>query len=268
MNNSKKKIGLALSGGGILGVAHIGLLEEIEKHNIKIDYISGTSAGSIVGALYSDGGTKKIYEFLNRLDKKDLFSINKLLFKYKLPYKIFEAISEALEETLSSKNFIDLKIPLVCVATDIALAREKIFEKGNLLSAIRASSAYPGVFPIQEIKGKYYIDGGVLTNFPVKILKSKQCNLIIGSHTNQLPELRYNQFNKPKLSTLDALIRAIKIGETKIAQYDKKYCDIIFEPPIYYWDWYDFDDIDTILNIGQDYAKRNFYRISRVLKNE
>ncbi len=266
MNKTKKHIGLALSGGGIMGVAHVGLLEQFEKHNIKVDVISGTSSGSIVGALYSDGGTKRIYEFLNRLDKKDLFSIKKLLFKYKLPHKIFEAISEAVEETLgSTKKFSNLKIPLICVATDIVNAKERIFESGNLLDAIRASSAYPGVFPTQEIDGKFYIDGGVLTNFPVKILRAKKCDLIVGSLTNQLPRIRYDQFNKPKLSTIDTLIRAIKIGEQKIAEIDIKHCDVIFEPPIYYWDWYNFNDIDTILEIGQDYAKRNIYKLLRVL---
>lgn len=269
MNKQRKKIGLALSGGGIMGVAHIGLLEEIEKNNIKIDIISGTSSGSIVGALYSAGGTKKIYEFLNRLDKNDLFSVKKLLFRYKLPHKIFEAISDAFEETLSPiKNFNELKTPFICLATDIVNAQEKIFDQGNLIDAIRASSAYPGVFPTQEIKGKFYIDGGVLTNFPVKVLKQHGCDFIIGSLTNQLPKVRYDQFNKPKLSTADTLVRAIKIGEQKIANFDKKFCDIIFEPPIFYWDWYNFNDIDVILDIGQDYAKRNFYKLKRIIDNE
>lgn len=265
---SKKRIGLALSGGGIMGVAHIGLLEQFEKHSIKVDLISGTSSGSIVGALYSDGGTKKIYEFLNRLDKDDFFSVKKLLFKYKLPHNIFNAVYRAVEETLSAKSFKDLKTPLVCYATNLVTGKEKIFEKGSLIPALRASSAYPGVFPTEKIRNEYFLDGGVLNNFPVKILKLKNCNFIIGSLTNQLPKLRFNEYKEPKLSTFDTLVRAVKIGEQKIAEVDRKYCDIIFEPPIYYWDWYNFSDIDLIREIGQDYAKRNIYKLLREIEKD
>ncbi|MDD3688196.1 MAG: patatin-like phospholipase family protein [Bacteroidales bacterium] len=268
MIKKPKKLGLALSGGGIMGVAHIGLLEQIEKHNIKIDLISGSSSGAIIGALFSDGGTQKIYEFLNRLDRDDFFSIKKLLYKYKLPHNIFNAMYGAIEKTLTAKSFKDLKIPLICTATDIVGAREKIFDSGALIPALRASAAYPGVFPTEKIKNKYYIDGGVLSNFPVKILKTKNCDFIMGSLTNQLPHLRFTENQAPKLSTFDTLMRAIKIGEQKIAEIDKQYCDIIFEPPIYYWDWYNFSDIDIIREIGQDYAQRNMYKLLRILNNE
>ena len=156
---SGKKIGLVLSGGGAKGAAQIGALKIIEQHGIKIDYISGTSIGSMLGALYAAGyKADELEEFFVNLDENDA----------KNSSKIREILSKLLQDK-GVTTFEDLKIPFRCVVADTKELKEVVLSEGDVLDAIMASSAIPYVYDNVIIDGNRYVDGGFYNNLPVDV---------------------------------------------------------------------------------------------------
>lgn len=180
-----KTIGLTLSGGGIKGVAHIGTLKAITERGIKIDQLSGTSAGAIVAALYSGGYSWEV--ILDFFTKTSIFSLGR--FALSKPGFIDSIkFQNDLKLYFPDDSFENLKIPLTITATEIESGNSKVFNSGSLIRPILASSAFPGVFTPIEIDGVYYFDGGVIDDFPVEYLVGK-CDFIIGSYANPLSEM-------------------------------------------------------------------------------
>ena len=218
------KIGLALSGGGAKGLAHIGVLTVLENLSIIPDYITGTSMGAVVGALYSVGYTPdQIEEILTKNDwdsfvngtfmdnniplekkinnKKYMVSIrydNK--FNFSLPkgfgntQMIYFELKKLLRNVEGITNFDDLPIPLRVIATDLNSGTEKAFKSGDLAKAITASIAVPTIFDPVEIGGNLYVDGLITRNFPVIDAINMGADVVIGSDVgNELKEKKdYN----------------------------------------------------------------------------
>lgn len=185
----KKRVGLALSGGGGRGFAHIGVLKVLEEKGIKVDFISGTSMGALISAMYSMNPNAKILE-KEVLDKdwKEFFS-----------YRFFKGNSfmsednfeEYLKSLFGKLKFKDTKIPLFITAVDIKEVREVIFSKGNIAKAVRASMAAPGVFPPVGNKDRILVDGGILDPIPTEILKKKGADVIIAVNVNHRPPRKF-----------------------------------------------------------------------------
>ncbi len=158
-NPSGKKVGLVLSGGGAKGAAEIGALKVIERNNIKIDYISGTSIGSIMGALYSAGYTaNELEEFFASLDKENA----------KKSFVIREVVGQLLQDK-GVTTFEDLKIPFRCVAADTKELKEVVLSEGSVLESVMASSAIPYIYDNVDIDGNILVDGGFYNNLPVDV---------------------------------------------------------------------------------------------------
>lgn len=260
------KIGLALSGGGVLGVAHIGLLEELEKNNIRLSIISGTSSGAIIGALFAKGGTKKIHEFLEDLAKAGLFTRSKLLMKMH-PDKVFEEIRSALKKHLGTQAFYDLNTKFACLATDITTGRRVVFEKGNLIDCIMASAAYPGVFSVQKIGENYYIDGGISRNLPVGTARRLGANFVIGSSLYNVSSLgKFDKDGNLKLNRLDVAVRSLDIIQKNLAELEERHCDFLFQPPVEDFSWYNFDKMSEILEIGRKNAREYIPGLQKKIK--
>lgn len=155
-----KKVGLVLSGGGAKGAVEIGALKVIERNNIKVDYISGTSIGSIMGALYSAGYTaQELEDFFSSLDKEEA--------------KKSSVIREIVGKLLEAKGvstFSDLKIPFRCVTADTKELKEVVLSEGSVLEAVMASSAIPYIYDNVKIDGHTYVDGGFYNNLPVDVV--------------------------------------------------------------------------------------------------
>lgn len=258
------KIGLALSGGGILGVAHIGTLEQIEKNKIKIDMISGTSAGAIMGALFAVGGTSKIDTFLYELKLNRYFSPKEVILSFS-PTKLFENMKAILKYYLPT-NIENLPIKTYISATDIATGENVIYEKGNLIRAVMASSAFPGVFTSQEIKGQSVMDGGITNNLPAKILRERGADYVIGSSLHRLRQIR--KFHRYGISPgrLESSIRAIDILQKELTEYEMKECDFCFVPPVEDYAKFRIDKVDEIKEIGRKNAKANIDDLLKRLK--
>ncbi len=260
------KIGLALSGGGVLGVAHLGVLEEITKRGIKIDMIAGTSSGAIIGALFAAGGMNKVKDFLDDLAAIGLFDSAKLIWQLNAD-KMFDQIKSTLIKNLDAEVFSDLPIKFVCNATDLTHGTVKYFRHGGLADCVMASAAYPGVFKPQTVNGEYYIDGGITKNFPAEILHERGMDFVIGSSLYNIAKFeKFNNDGKIIANRVDIAVRSLDIIQKRIADIDMKKCDFCFSPPVESYRWFNFNRIKEIRAVGEEHAQQNIPALVKLLK--
>jgi NTE family protein len=245
------KLGLCLSGGGAKGLAHIGLLRLLDSLDIRPDYITGTSMGSIMGALYAMGYTgdeikKRVlsldwqkllsskfpYKDIN-IEEKDEFGRYMVElplhhFKLRLPKGAIEG--QALQMFLLQLtypawhilDFDSLPIPFRCVAVDAKTGKAVLMKKGNLATALRASMSVPLFFEPVDYQGQELIDGGVVRNFPVKEVMDMGATKVIGSYTG------FRVMNGDELTDAVAMVfQSAAFAFTQSTQEDKAACDVL-----------------------------------------
>jgi NTE family protein len=182
---SKHKIGLALGSGSIKGFAHIGVLKVLKDNNIPISFMSGTSAGSLVGGLYLANGQsiEKLEKIVDEIGTKEILN---LFADFSLNGGLVSGnkITKFLNDLFGNINIEDLPIPFVTVATDLTTGYAKVFKKGNLAEAVRASISIPLVFKPIKIGDNYYIDGGVIYPVPISQLKQMGADKVIACRLN------------------------------------------------------------------------------------
>lgn len=240
-------IGLALSGGGMRGVAHLGVIKALEERQITPTHIAGSSAGAIVGALYAYGYDWK--EILDFFKSVQLLNIT----KYALgkPGIIdAEKFYPEFKNYIKKDNFNALEKVLYITATDILKGKLKIFKSGELIRPLLASAAFPGVFAPVKIDDTYYIDGGALNNFPVEQLES-ECDIIIGVYVNG-----YDDISIEKLKhSYNVVERAFKLKSVQEDHQKFKECDIIISPKeLDNYATFDNNYLDEIFDIGYNAA--------------
>ena len=261
------KVGLALSGGGVLGVAHIGILEEIENNGLRIDLIAGTSSGAIIGALFAANGTKAVHSFLNDLGEFGLFDSKKWLWNLNGD-RIFEQVRIALAKNLGVSSFSDLNIKFICNATELNTGKITVFDHGDLVSCIMASASYPGAFQPQKIGEKYYIDGGITENLRAQIAKAHGADFIIGSSLYNVAKFeKIRADGKLTANRLDMAIRSLDIIQKGLADKDMKKCDFVFNPPVESYKWFRFDHLPEIMKVGKTYAAERFPDLLKALQS-
>jgi len=274
------KIGLVLSGGGAKGFAHVGVLKEIEKAGIQIDYIGGTSMGAIIGGLYaagySAGQIEKIVidtDFYTLLQDKNprkskpffdkehgekhslVLPINQG--KIGLPQgvskgqNVLSFLTQLLSPVDSISDFSKLPIPFFCIATDVEKGNQVKLTSGSLPLALRASGSFPTLLNPIEIEGQLLIDGGVANNFPVDEMKKTGVDIIIGV------DVQSKLFDKEKIKTvLDVLsqISSYQIYNRNSKQRAKT--DIYIHPDIFDFTVVSFDKSLEIMAKGTQIAKK------------
>jgi len=163
------EISLALGGGGVRGVAHIGVLRALEEHGFQVRAIAGTSAGGLVGAVYAAGfSTEKIEEAAKEIDNVRSFHRKSDDHPSLLG---LAGITSKLSNLLGERTFDELAIPYAATAVSLYSGNEIILQKGKVIDAVLATIAVPGVFPSQEIGGRVLIDGGILDPVPVQVAR-------------------------------------------------------------------------------------------------
>ncbi|WP_119079454.1 patatin-like phospholipase family protein [Chitinophaga alhagiae] len=268
-------VGLTLSGGGAKGLAHIGILQAIDSAGLKIDYVTGTSMGSIVGGLYAIGYSGDSIEHMARkLDWSSLFSnqptMDDISFEERAEYNRYmvEVPFEYGKPKLTSgvisgqqlwlelatmcwpvrdvKDFSRFSIPFKCIATDVATGEIVTLDSGELVSCMRASMAIPSVFTTVKIDGRKLVDGGVVRNFPTITAKEMGADIIIGSSVSG------------GLAKADELVTPIDIiyqlGFYKDAEDFKearKITDIYIEPNLKGYGAASFGSVDSIIAVGK-----------------
>lgn len=214
------KIGIALSGGGVKGFAHLGVLKALEEKGIVPDVLAGISAGAIVGSFIAAG--KKPTEVMELINESDFFDFAKL----SIPDRGFftlDNMTENLEKSLGVKTFEELKIPFYVGAANIEKARMEYFSQGELIKIIQASSSIPVLFSPVEIKGELYVDGGLFENLPVNPLLNK-CDKLIA--VNVMPVDLEEEID----SITDMAVRTFQLKTGINAMKLREKADIYIEP--------------------------------------
>lgn len=221
MTDKKYNTGLVLSGGGVRGFAHLGLIQALNDAGIFPEVISGTSAGALVGVLYADGySPKEILQLMNLGSRLDFM-------RPAMPREGLLQISgvqKILKSHLRAKRFEELKIPLFVTATDINNGKAVYFSEGELLDPVIASASIPVLFQPVKINNISYVDGGVLDNLPLRPIKN-DCKVLIGSFVNPVGYIE-------KLSSLINIAeRSFMLSMSKgITEKAKKF-DLFVSPP-------------------------------------
>lgn len=218
----KKTIGLVLSGGGLRGIGHLGVLKALEEHGIKPDIIAGTSAGAIVGAFYAMGNRPDI--IMEKLPALQFFGFSAFrLRRYAVftPHMFYPLFKTFLPED----NFSALKIPLYVTATNIVTGKTQFFSEGPLFEPLIASASIPFIFPVATVKEEHFLDGGIINNLPLEILQGR-CDKLIGVHVNAIAPGK--QLVPAGRQLFDRIVH-LSINNNV---YNKAHlCDLFIDPP-------------------------------------
>lgn len=179
----RNKVSLVLSGGGARGIAHIGVIEELEKQGFEIKSISGTSMGAFVGAVYSIGKMEEYKNWIYTLDKLEVFKLVDFAFSTQGLIKA-DRVFEKMKEFIPDVNIEDLKINYAAIATDIINKEEVVFTKGSIYDAVRASIAIPTVITPVKTENSLLVDGGVLNPVPINHVQRTKGDILIVVHVN------------------------------------------------------------------------------------
>jgi NTE family protein len=258
----KKGIILVLSGGGAKGLAHIGVIEEFEKHNILIKRVIGTSAGALIGGVYAAGKLGKIKKFFLDMTKKDVF---KLFFSFPSLSAIFNSkkLDNLVRGFTKEVEISELEIPFNSVAFDIISRKKVVFESGDLFDAIRSSISIPGFFKPFKWRESFLIDGGVIDVVPTDVAKKyskKDLMVVVNIETH--PILKKHKFNL--VSILDAALYAETI---QLARLQEKDADVIIHPDVQagHFEYY---HAKRIILAGRTAAKKAIPGIKKLLRKK
>lgn len=290
LSAERPKVGLALSGGGARGAAHIGVLRELERQRIPIDYIAGTSIGAIVGALYAAGrSTEEIEQVLVTTDWDDIFKdkpprrdaamrrkfddrvfqINKELGikegRVRLPsgfiqgQKLQLLLDRLFLPVADVRNFDQLSVPFRAVATDLATSRAVVLRQGSLSTAVRASMSVPSVFATVKYGGHILVDGGISNNLPVDVVREMGADVVIAVDigTPLLEQKDLDSAIGVALQLSNILVR--RTTEAQIATLSDK--DILITPELGRFSSADFKGAGAIVPNGVEAARAQAKRL-------
>ena len=242
------RIGLALSGGAARGIAHIGVLQYLEERGIKPCCVAGTSAGSIVGALYCSGkSVDEIKKIVSEMSWKDLVRLTiprKGLIRSSLLLTI-------IKEQIGDITFEELKIPLLINAVDLLRGEEIVFNKGPVAEAVQASCAIPGIFTPVRWKEHLLVDGGLLDNVPVTLMKNRNIDYIIAVDVGAQRPLQKEPDN-----IFEVLAQSFDIIRRQRDKTAYKYADILLEPDLARFSLWDNSKSDLLIKLGYEEAKK------------
>lgn len=220
---AKPKIGLALGGGAARGFAHIGVIKALETNGITPDIVVGTSAGSVVGSLYAAGfGAFDLQKLAFQMEEsafKDWALFDRGLLKG-------EALEAFINKQVGNKPIEGLKRRFAAVATDLQNGEPAAFSAGNVGQAVRASSSVPGVFSPVVIRGREYVDGGLVSPVPARTARNMGADIVIAVDISQRPS------GKKGAGSVDVLLDTIAIMGNRIADYELRDADVVVTPNI------------------------------------
>ena len=276
---SRPTVGLALQGGGALGLAHVGVITWMEEHHIPIDYIAGTSMGGLVGGVYATGhNAAEMRQIVNGIPWDQVMAgqtpFNDLAFRRKEDVRAYpsslefglrkgvqfpegfnsgQQVSLVLDKIAlpysEIKSFNDLPTPFACVATDLVSEKAKVFRSGSLSLALRATMSLPGIFTPVRTPDAIYADGGLINNIPVNVAKDMGADLTVAIHLEEAPM-------KPdaNLNTFSVLGQSLSVMINANELQNMESADILVSVPVQKWGALSFDDADAIIKAGYDAA--------------
>lgn len=219
------QVALVLGGGGARGIAHLGVLEELEKAGIPIDLVVGCSIGSFIGVLYADNpNIEALKESIVGIKKKHLICYNPFSMRGGLMKT--KSMSQFLQNNLKAENFQDLKIPLKIVATNLLDGDAVVLSGGDLIPSVCASCAIPFCFQPVSLYGRLLADGGLVDPVPIQAAKEANPKLIIAVDLSGLIA------GKPPKNIFEITKRSFKIANIRHSENSAKGADIVIKPKI------------------------------------
>ena len=237
-------IPFVLSGGGVRGAAHLGVLRAFAEHGILPKAISGTSAGALVGAMIADGRAPEEAMGLVRTEMKRSNFIRR-------PALASKRIEAFLKHTLRHRYFEELPVPLCVSATDLEKGGQHIFSSGELVPALMASCAIPVVFPPVQVEGTFYVDGGISNNLPVEPFLAVK-DQVVCVHVNPLPP-----FVPGRRSMLRTMDRVWHLNFREMVMRSAQGCRLFVEPAeLSRFNMFELGKLDVVESIGYQCAAR------------
>lgn len=260
-----KRVGLALGGGGVRGIAHIAYLKALEELGIRPSVISGTSSGAIAGAMYAAGmsADEMLSVIQSMLSERRNISGYFSFFQTGVSGVVSALAKNALEHMLPIKTFEELDISLRIVATHFHTLKERVFSEGEIIAPMMASIAYPNVFSPQPVQGEYYVDGGATNIVPFDIIR-RECDVLVAIDVSAVRpnELKPNAKNASHASwaaTQEALI-SLKLQQCPVEVFERPALSDIATM--------DFSKHKRIYSRAEEYIPGFKLKIKRILEGE
>jgi len=285
----KLKIGLALGGGGARGLAHIGVLKVLERENIPIDLITGTSMGAIIGGVYAlKKDIPAIGKIAEKYSKISEFSIDLSFSKKERKDKpLFlkrmsdflkrgyilnlelrrqyinegEGVKKIIKDLVDDRAFTDNKIPFAAVAADLVSGEKVIIRKGKLFDALLASTSIPGMFPPVILDKKILVDGGIVDVVPIQTAKSLGANFVIAVSVSQTIKKRAEFSN-----AVEILFRSDSITSAELRKLQLSFADVVITPKVGRFHWSNFSKPEQCIREGEIAAQNAISEIKEKLK--
>jgi NTE family protein len=256
----RPRVGLALSGGVARGFAHLGVLRVLEESHIPIDYIAGTSAGSLVAAAYAAGMSVAEVERVSRnMRWKDVGRVT----LSRLGVQSNARLEEYVRAHLPVSRFEELRIPLAVVATDLRTGSAVIITEGDVPFAVRASCALPGWYvPVTDDHGRQLVDGGLVANIPTAAVRGLGADLVIAVDVNS----EGAKFIGPPHSVIGVILQSMMVIQRTAAIHQLHDADVVVMPKTGHIRWDEMQRADELIATGEQAARPTVERIKRLLE--
>lgn len=247
-----RKIGLALGGGAVRGFAHLGVLKVFERHRIPIDTIAGTSMGGAIGGLYAAGISPDTLEhFIQKIPKYRLFDVGVrhrgLIGGNGIHMMVHHLLKHHGKHTMMIEDF---PVRFKAISVDLIEGKQVIFDKGDLETALRATTAFPGVFAPVMHNGKMLVDGGVLNNLPIEELDQENGQLIIAV------DVAREHNKKPPRNMVEVMYRSYSLMTAKRKPSSLRRADVVIRPEVGHIPAFDFRKWEECIEAGEEAAER------------
>lgn len=295
-NSTDLKVGLVLSGGGAKGFAHIGAIRALEEAGIRIDYVGGTSMGSIIGSLYASGYSVKAIEniirdkeieFSNYIqdeisrkskpfyqkenDHKYMLRLSIKDKKIQLPtglmdgQSILNQFSKYTQHVNNISDFNLLPIPFLCIATDLENGEQVLLNSGYLPDAVRASASFPTLLKPVEIDGRLLVDGGIVNNFPVDEVLAMGADIVIGIDVGDGKLLKKEEINTV-IDVLNQVVSYQMLDKNDLAKKDKT--TVYIRPDISNYNVLSFEKFEEIVRLGYETSMQQFDALTAIAQQQ
>ncbi len=244
----KRKLGLALGGGAARGMAHIGVIKVLEEEDVDVSFVAGTSAGSLMGALYCAGlGWREMREIAGSINWGDIVS------------PAFDGmgmvsarkLEKVLNEVIGEREFTDLDRQFSVVATDIQTGEPVVLSTGSVSHAVRASCSIPGIFAPTTWGDRILVDGGLVDDVPVDIVRDMGADAVVGVDLNE-----DRGHADPPDNLIDVFYQSLNILIYNAAKSKKRTADIMISPDLAGFKYYSLRRIDELVAAGEDACRR------------
>lgn len=253
-------VGLALGGGFARGFAHLGVLQVLEQNEIPISHIAGTSVGSILGAAYASGAPlARIISACRTLRFRDIARWRVSRFGLASNHRL----GSLIERVFDSRQFEDLHIPMAIVSTDLATGEPVVFMHGDLVGAIRASCAFPGLFEPVTIGTRCLADGGLVAPVPTRAARDLGATAVIGISVGMQDGHRGAPTN-----IFQVVSRAVSAAQKHQLEVWERHADLVLRPDVQNLAWDDFDRAEEAMEAGAVAARRALPRIAALLQKQ